>query len=436
MRIQAEAVVAPARERPLVIRDVRLFDPTTLGVTEAATIVIDGDRIRAVIGPDDPTRALPAGADVLDAAGLTALPGLWDMHAHHDPERTLHVYSPFHLAAGVTTTRDMGSDADLLLEFRDRIERGEAIGPRIIMAGFIDGVGGSRTGVQVADSAQAVAAVDRYAEMGFVQIKIYNELPPELVRVVIDRARRHGMRVSGHVPWAMTAPAAVEAGFDELQHMTSIMEGVVLEPGEDVDDDEIARRLAALRPESQAARDFIALLVSESVAVDPTLAFFYAAGTVPPRHIVGEIDRFPQPLRRQRLVTSPPQWAGSRWDEILANMSGLLRAFHQAGVPLLPGTDATPGFALHEELELYVEEVGIPPAEVLALATIGAARVMGMDHELGSIRAGKLADLILVDGDPMTDIADIRRVVTVIKDGQVFDPALIYALFGIRPCCP
>jgi predicted amidohydrolase YtcJ len=123
------------------------------------------------------------------------------------------------------------------------------------------------------------------------------------------------------------------------------------------------------------------------------------------------------------------------WGEILGNMTALVGALHQAGVPILPGSDTEMAASdLHKELELYVQ-AGIPAPEVLTLVTLGAARVMGMDDELGSIEPGKLADLILVDGDPTADISDIRRVVTVIKDGRVYDPAAIYRAVGVEPCC-
>lgn len=122
------------------------------------------------------------------------------------------------------------------------------------------------------------------------------------------------------------------------------------------------------------------------------------------------------------------------WPEILANLSDIVHTMYESGVPVLPGTDMTPGFGLHRELELYVE-AGIPAAEVLALATVDAARVMGAEDELGSIEPGKLADLIIVDGDPTRDIGDIRRVVTVVKEGRVYDPAAIYRALDIEPCC-
>jgi imidazolonepropionase-like amidohydrolase len=123
------------------------------------------------------------------------------------------------------------------------------------------------------------------------------------------------------------------------------------------------------------------------------------------------------------------------WDEIVASGPDLVRALHEAGVPLVLGTDAPiGGFELHREMELFVR-AGIPAPDVLQIATLGAARAMGMEDELGSLEPGKLADLILVDGDPTQDIRDIRRVMRVVKDGRVYDPAALYRALGIRPCC-
>jgi pimeloyl-ACP methyl ester carboxylesterase len=432
MRSMAGDLAPPARERPLVIRGARLFDPETHAVHSGTTIIVEGNRVLAV-GPDG-TVDIPADAEVVHAEGRMVLPGLWDMHAHQDSDRYLEWYVPLHLAAGVTTTRDMGSDASMLVSLRQRIDAGEVIGPRIIMAGFIEGIGGSRTGIQVENAADAQAAVDRYAGLGFVQLKIYNRVPAHLVPVAIERAKHHGMRVSGHIPWDMTGREAVESGFDEIQHMTSLMEGMVLDPNEDVTDSDIANALAGLTPESELVREFIGLLAANDVAVDPTLAFFHSTGAVPPTWIEDVLDRLPPQARRRWLDRSAPLWAGERWSEILANQFGIVRALHQAGVPILPGTDMVPGFGLHKELELYVE-AGIPAPEVLTLATLGAARVMGMDAELGSIEPGKLADLILVDGDPTTDISDIRRVVLVVKDGRSYDPAAIYRALRIETSC-
>lgn len=443
VRDLARRLLPPPRDRPLAIRGARLFDPTTGSVRAGTTILVEGSRIAAV-GADG-SLPVPDEADVIDAAGRTVLPGLWDMHTHHGTGyisffRYRELDAPLHLAGGVTTARDLGSHIDELLSLRRRIDSGEAVGPRLLAAGYIDGVGGSRTGVQVGSPEEARAAVDRFAELGYVQIKIYGELPADLVPVVIERARGHDLRVSGHVPRSLSAREAVEAGFDELQHVGIFVSGILGSLDELIvrweDDWEgWADAQITLQPGSPAVREFVELLAAEDVALDPTLALALASER-PPHYVASVLDRFPPQTRRRLLdrFSLPSPLAMERRDAYVSSWMGFVRAAHEAGVPILPGTDLMPGFGLHRELELYVE-AGIPAPEVLRLATIGAARVMGMDDELGSIEPGKLADLILVDGDPTTDIRDIRRVVTVIKDGRVYDPAAIYRALGIEPCC-
>ena len=449
VRGMADRVMPQPRARPLAIRGARLFDPATGAVRSGMTILIEGNRIAAV-GADGEVQS-PEGAEVIEAAGRTVLPGLWDMHAHHGTSmiwffRYRELDAPLHLAGGVTTARDLGSHIDELQSLRRRIESDEAVGPRLLAAGYIDAVGGTRTGVQVGTPEDARAAVDRFAELGYVQIKIYGRLSDEdqrsdeLVAVVIERARKHGLRVSGHIPQNMSGREAVRVGFDELQHVLFVLDGILgsqedliarcADAPEECDD-----AYAALRPDSEAVREFIDLLTAHNVAVDPTLAAVLG-GEVPPHYIAPVLDRFPPQTRRRildRFWFEAPE-GDEHWDRYVSNMMGFVRVAYEAGVPVLAGTDLIPGFGLHRELELYVE-AGIPAPEVLTLATLGAARVMGMDDELGSIEPGKLADLILVDGDPTTDISDIRRVVTVIKDGGVYDPAAIYRELGIEPCC-
>jgi imidazolonepropionase-like amidohydrolase len=434
----------PRRDRPLAIRGARLFDPTDGSVRTGTTIVVEGNRVAAV--GEDGGVPVPEGADMIDAAGRTVLPGLWDMHAHHgtsliDFFRYRELDALLHLAGGVTTARDLGSHVDELLSLRQRIESGEAIGPRLLAAGYIDGVGGSRTGVYVGTPEEARTAVDRFAELGYAQIKIYEQLPAELVRAVIERADRHGLRVSGHVPRGMSARQAVEAGFDELQHVQIVVGGILGSRDElsvrwEDDWEGWADAEAALQPGSSAVRDFVELLAARNVALDPTLALALAS-EVPPHYVAPVLDRFPPQARRRLLdrFWSVPPPAEARRDAYVASWKGFVRAAHEAGVQILPGTDLLPGFGLHRELELYVM-AGIPAREVLTLATLGAAREMGMDDQLGSVEPGKLADLILVDGDPTVDMSDIRRVEAVIKKGRVYDPAAIYHALGIAEQAP
>jgi hypothetical protein len=181
-------------------------------------------------------------------------------------------------------------------------------------------------------------------------------------------------------------------------------------------------------------------LPSGGVAVDPTIGVFVSE-SAPPEYIAGEVHRLPPPVARyyRHYLYWPVYFprsplARDARERAVANLLALLPVLHNAGVPILPGTDTWPGFGLHYELELYAE-AGIPAPDVLRLATLGAAREMGRAADLGTIEPGKLADLVLVDGDPTVDIGDIRRVVTVVKGGRVYDPAAIYRALGIEPCC-
>jgi hypothetical protein len=434
----------PVRARPLVIRGARLFDPETQAVHSGTTILVEEDRISAV-GPDGSV-GLPADAEVIDAAGRMMLPGLWDMHTHHGiSENYLELMAPLYLAAGITTARDLGSPTEPMLSLRRRVEAGEAVGPRLLLAGWIEGAGGRPTGPLVQDAAEARAVVDGFAELGYVQIKIYHNLATELVPVVIERAKQHGMRISGHIPLGMTARDAIDLGYDEIQHLdgllTPLASGALpaLASGPTPERlDAFYNAMAGLEVDSDPVQELIQLLASHGVAVDPTLAVMDAWDLVPRPWVERVADRFPSQARRRILdLYLFNLWpVHSLWDEIFGNMVEIVVAMHDAGVPILPGSDMEiAGFSLHRELELYVE-AGIPAPEVLRRATIGAARVMGMDDELGSISPGKFADLILVDGDPTTNISDIRRVVTVVKGGQVYDPAAIYRVLDIHPCCP
>ena len=435
----AQSLIPPDREHLLAITGARLFDPETHAVRAGTTILIDGNSIAAV-GADGSVE-VPPGAEVIEAAGRMVLPGLWDMHAHHGiPSVYLELDAPLHLAGGITTARDLGSHTTPILSLKERVEAGVAIGPRLLLAGFIDGANGRPSGVLAGSAAEAEAAVDRFAELGFVQIKIYGQLPGDLVPVIIERAAHHGLRVSGHITHSMSGREAVEAGYDELQHIGGIMTGMLGSIAElmgRVEDGWTgwSEGLAALQPGSETVREFVDLLAVHGVAIDPTLA-----GTesreVPPDYVAPVLDRLPPQAQRRILdrFWNPHPELIPHLDRIVSSQRGFIRVAHKAGIPVLPGTDIIPGFGYHRELELYVE-AGIPAPEVLTLATLGAARVMGMEGKLGSIEPGKLADLILVDGDPTTDISDIRRVVTVIKDGQVYDPAAIYRALGIEPCC-
>jgi imidazolonepropionase-like amidohydrolase len=419
----------------LVITGARLVDPASGAVHPGTTVVIDGERIAAV-GPDGQV-AVPAGAEVVEAKGKTLLPGLWDSHVHLSSLDGL-----LHLAAGVTSVRDLANDTDFLLDLRRRFDSGEALGPRVLMAGIIDGPGpyAGPTKVLVSTKEEALKAVDRYAQLGYVQIKLYSSLDPALVPPIVERAHGLGLRVSGHIPNGLKAEQAVREGFDEIQHANFLLlnfidGGDTRTPARFI---EVAKHAADLDLGSEPVRRFLALLKEKGTVCDPTVNAFEGMFTARPGQIdpgfTEVADRLPPQVRRYLYGGGLPVPEGmdQRYRDSYRKMLEMVRVLHDNGITIVAGTDALPGFALHRELELY-GQAGLPPLDVLRTATIVPARVMKRDKDLGTVEPGKLADLILVDGRPDEKIADIRRVVLTVKGGVVYDPAALYREIGVKP---
>lgn len=420
----------------LAIRNARLFDAETGAVKPGTTVVVSGNKIQAV-GPDAEVK-VPAGVEIVDAKGKTLIPGLWDMHTHPGDDDGM-----LHLQAGVTTIRDLANDIDKLQELRRDWDSGVKIGPRVLMAGFIDGPGpyAGPTKVLVDTEEEALQAVDRYAELGYVQVKLYSSLDTKLVAPIVKRAHEKGMRVSGHIPNGMSAEQAVRAGFDEVQHANFLVLNF-LDPKIDTRTParftEVGDQAAGLDLNSERVKSFIALLKERGTVWDPTLVTFEGmytgkAGEVEPS-LAAVADRFPPTVRRG-LYSGGLNPEGEKvriYRDSYRKMIDLVGALYKAGVTIVPGTDALAGFSLHRELELYAQ-AGISAPDILRLATLGSARVMKKDKELGSIAPGKLADMVLVDGDPASRISDVRRVVLTVKDGVMFDPAEIDRAIGVKP---
>ncbi|MBV9960295.1 MAG: amidohydrolase family protein, partial [Acidobacteria bacterium] len=422
---------------PLVFTNANLFDAETGKLLPNSTVVVEGNRVREV-GRSGQVK-VPRGAEVIDAQGKTLMPGLWDMHVHIGPNDGL-----MDIAAGVTSVRDMANDTEALFALRGKIEANEEIGPRILMAGFMDGRGpyAGPTKVFVDTEEEARAAIDNYARLGYSQIKVYSSIKPELVPKIIELAHAKGLRVSGHVPAFMTAEQFVRAGADEFQHINFFVLNFLFDDVKDtrtpVRFTAVADRAATIDLDSERVRSFVKLLSDRKIVIDPTVNIFESMFTDRPGKVsVGfapVADRLPPQVRRGLLAGGLPVPEGkdARYRESEKALLRMIKMLYDAGVPLVAGTDSMPGFALHRELELYVE-AGIPASEVLRLATIGAARVMKRDGELGSVAPGKLADLILVDGNPTARISDIRRVSLVVKDGNVYQTAALYKSIGVRP---
>jgi len=422
----------------LVIRGARLFVAEQATMQPGMTVVMTGDRITAV--GKDGTVKTPAGATVIDAAGKSLIPGLWDMHVHMQAGDD----GIMHIAAGVTNARDMGNDTISVLALRKQFANGSLIGPRLMLAGLIDGSGPYQvpTGLLADDEATARKDVDWYAAHGYEQIKVYSSMKPELVPAIIAEAHAKGLRVSGHVPAFMTATQVVTLGFDEVQHANMLLLNFM----DTVKDTRSMARFTAvgaagkdLDLNSPRVREFIALFKSHGTDIDPTLTTFegmFSArpGTVDPNQAM-IADRMPPQVRRSFFGGGLPVTAANdqRFRDAFGEMKGIVKAMYDAGVPIVAGTDNGPvGFQLLRELELYVQ-AGIPAPKVLELATIGSARVMHHEKDRGSIAVGKVADVVLVDGDPSVNISDMRKTVMVVKDGVRFDPKELYATVGVTP---
>jgi imidazolonepropionase-like amidohydrolase len=425
---------------PLAIEHANLFDAESLKSLPNTTVLIKGNRIEAV-GPDGEV-AIPSGAQKIDAAGKALLPGLWDMHVHVGENDGI-----LHMAAGVTSVRDLGNDIDKTLESRKQFRVGSAIGPRIVLAGIMDGPGPYQgpTKVLVANEQQARAAVDRYAELGYEQIKIYSSIKPELVPAIVDEAHKQKLRVSGHIPALMTAEQAIRDGYDEVQHINFFFLNFLFDKVQDTRTPArfttVGQYGADIKPKSQPVQNFIRLLKQHHTVWDPTLVAFEDMFLARPGQMdvsfAPVADRLPVQLQRGLRTGGLPVTSATdqRYRDSWANMVRMVGELWRDGVTIVAGTDATAGFGLHRELELYVQ-AGIPAPNVLQIATLGAARVMHYDAELGSIAPGKLADVVLVDGDPARNISDIRRVSTVVKDGVVFRPSELYPVLGVKPSRP
>jgi imidazolonepropionase-like amidohydrolase len=425
-------------EGDLILKNVSVFDSLTGKVLANQRVTVRGERIASV--EPETGQSLSAKTQVLDGTGKMALPGLWDMHQHLFPDSAFLV-----VAAGITTVRDLGNPVDQLTKLRASIADGTQIGPRVIAAGFLDGRGPFQGPIaSFADTPEeARMMVNKYADLGYVQIKIYSSMKPELVPIIAQEAHKRGLRVSGHVPATMIAEQFVTQGADEIQHINFIMLNFMPDVKETRNPDRFimpGRRSAALDLNSDAVNRFVGFLKEHKTVVDPTMAIFEATFTDRPGKVgPGEapmFGRMPVQVQRgiktagQALPASDPE-TDRLYRDSWAKMVAMLKKLYDGGVQIVAGTDQGNGYALHRELEIY-QEAGIPAPKILQIATIEAATLMKREKELGSITPGKIADIILVNGDPVSRIQDIRKIETVIQSGSVLKPAELYPAMGIR----
>ena len=423
--------ISGSRASTIAIVGGTLIDGTGAAPIADAAVVIRKGRILAV-GPRSKVR-IPKHANIVDAHGKTILPGLWDMHAHFEQVE----WGPIYLAAGVTSVRDCGNEIEFITAVRDAITKGRGLGPRLLLAGIVDGTGPLTIGVERVDTPeQARMWTDRYHAAGFQQMKIYSSVKLEELKIVADEAHRLGMTVTGHVPEGLNAYQTIEAGQDQINHIEFIADIMHSPYPSEMSRIEKMKATANLDLDSADAQKALLFLKEHHTVVDPTMALFefYTATTAkPPATFEPGVNKVAPELAEQLTDVAPPTERSEIGEKVFEKELAIVGALHRAGIPVVAGTDQTvPGHSLHREIELYVQ-AGFTPLEAIQAATIVPARAMGLDKESGTIENAKRGDLILVNGNPLDDIHNIRNVEYVITGGTIYHTAELWQSVGFKP---
>lgn len=405
------AAAAPA----LVLRGVHVVDPAAGSVERDRSIVIAGDRILRIEAAAAPP---PQGARVIECAGAFAVPGLIDCHVHlsfwgepdaaggagpatvADPQCYPDALARF-VGHGVTSVRDMGGDSAAIDDWRGRVARGEARGPRVFRAGpFLDGAKpNSKYRREILAAEDAAAAVREVRAAGADFLKVHSRLPRAAYFAVLEEAAGLGIAVTGHVPAGVTVLEAVAAGQHSLEHADVLIQ----DPLAGRNQDPAAWRAAFEVMRGPEGVALYAAMARRGTWLTPTLVSFE-------RGLPG---------------------FGAPWDGFVSEFVGLVGRAHAAGVRVLAGTDQArkshpvePGAALVREIELLAE-AGLTRAEALAAATTKAALALGRAGELGVLCEGALADVVLLRGDPLLDLGALREVTAVAAGGVLLDAAAL-----------
>jgi imidazolonepropionase-like amidohydrolase len=426
----------------LLITNVTIVSTTDGSLRPNMTVVIEGGRITDVTQTPDTHSRPPTSTRVLDGTGKFVIPGLWDMHVHTffgdwvpgGREVTL----PLLLANGVTGARDMGSDLEPILAARRDVERGAVPGPRLVVSGpMLDGPKSPfPAAIAVATPEDGRRAVAMLADRGVDFIKIQSLVPRDAYFAIAQECRRRKIPFVGHVPDAVRASEAAEAGQKSFEHLIGIFEGGSTAKAEDAFVSGGAKGPGRFLATYDAAREaaLIRRLAARRVWQCPTL--FWERG----QWLVDAID--PPKDYEADLTFAPASWREKSWPKFKAGILKdldtdplpvrekfvrheleIVARLHRAGVPFLAGTDTpagvgvVPGFSLHRELERFVA-AGFTRLEALQTATVNPAKFLDRLSDLGTVEKGKLADLVLLDANPLEDIRNTRRIAAVVANGR------------------
>ena len=455
--------ISCARQKPAESQAALVFTHVTIVDTSGGpnqidmTVFITGDRITAV-EKTGKARA-PRGAQVIDAAGKFLIPGLWDMHVHWSDAR----YFPLFIANGVTGIRIMWGTPDHLKQ-REEISKGSLFGPHMSVGSpIVDGPNPIFPGfTSVGNEVEAREFVRQAKEAGYDFVKVYSRLPREAYFAIADESKKLGIPFAGHIPMSISAVEASDSGQRSVEHVDSPIafgtlftcsnkEEELLKESETAFKDlslqqpqpsqleafrTLSKKLLETYDDKKASALF-ALFVKNNTWQCPTLTVLRSMRSFHNQYFINDprLKYVPKRTRASWELRNHPVFDSNTaedWDlgkKVYQRELELVGAMSRAGVELLAGTDLPnpfcfPGFSLHDELGLLVE-AGLTPMEALRAATYNPAKFLGVMDSLGTIETGKIADLVLLDANPIEDITNSRKIAAVVVDGKCYlKPAL------------
>ena len=420
----------------LVIHDVTVIDATGAPAEPHQTVIVRDGRIEAIESSGGERGGKLPGTHV-DGTGKFLIPGLWDMHVHmafgdwfpHSKEITL----PLFVANGITGVRDMGGELDMLQQWRKEISKDKLIGPRIVMSGpMLDGPQPRfPSSIAIKTPTDGRRAVGDLKRRGADFIKLQSLIPRDAVFAIADEAKKQGITFVGHVPDAVRASEASNAGQKSFEHLIGIFEGSSPLEDEFIKGAKTEKQFLSTY-DAKRAKALFALLANNQTWQCPTLVWERGG------NLIDETD-FAHDARAKYV---PAYWKDVTWkrftEQVMHDFNTddlatrkqfvdkeleVVNAMHRAGIPFLAGTDTPPGvyifpgFSLHEELQRFVA-AGFTPMEALQTATLNPAKFFGMEDRLGTIEKGKLADLVLLNANPLEDIRNTQKIEAVIVNGR------------------
>jgi imidazolonepropionase-like amidohydrolase len=402
------ASVSRIEAQTTTIDNVTIVDVTNGRLQQHKTIVVEGNRIARIDNSSDATRA----AATLDGTGMFVIPGLWDMHVHayftNDTAQfhsTSEVMMPLFIANGITGVRDLGSNLEATLAARDSVAKHQMIGPRMMVSGpMLDGpTTRYQAAIKVANGDEARAAVRMLKSRGVDMIKTQSLVPKDAYFAISDEAAKIGIPFEGHVPNAITGMEAVTAHQRSFEHLLGVR-----------DTDETLIAELAKQHVWQCPTVINSVGTAADFLTDPGVLFW----------LKKSVDGW----RRTAITRAAQSDSAARAaDERATRRLALIKKMYDKRIPFLAGTDApagydlVPGASLHRELQLFVR-AGLSPLQALQTATLNPALFFGKTQDLGTIAPGKIADLVVLRGNPLADIANTRAVAAVVADGRYYSP--------------